>query len=214
MVAMVLSPLDLGTAPIAASDGDLQEAGDRRRTRNELKRSGGSRPGGFVASRGMGKKAARTPLRQSRSRRQLSCGQIKPRGGRGGRVLTGRRELSSVRTEQQSRTGLRHRRRVLLLTSRYDDQRVIRQWPLQRQRLGCRCRHPGGALLGRGQDHRHGFGMHRSHLGIRLRGQETEQMGRDLTLFQLPHAGPPRHLHPGEARQRHDTEHGSVRGAA
>src|SRR4051794_34508385 len=43
----------LGTAPIAASDGDLQAAGDRRRTRHEPEHSGGWRPGGFLASRGM-----------------------------------------------------------------------------------------------------------------------------------------------------------------
>src|SRR3954447_19309213 len=52
MVAMVLSPVSRDRAH-RGLDGDLQAAGDRRRTRHEPEQSGGWRPGGFLGSRGM-----------------------------------------------------------------------------------------------------------------------------------------------------------------
>ena len=48
--------------------------------------------------------------------------------------------------------------------------------------LAHRRRHPGVALFQRGQDDGHCLGMHRPDLGIRLRGQEAEQVGSHLAL--------------------------------
>lgn len=113
----------LGSRDRACGGMRLRSAG--RLTLSELKRSedGGHTTLSLRKEWRMrkGKTVARPPLRQSRSSCQPSCGQIKPRGGSGGRVLAGRREVNGARSEQQSRTGLRGwRRRVLLFTARHD----------------------------------------------------------------------------------------------
>ena len=56
----------------------------------------------------------------------------------------------------------------LVLATRHDLQRIIRQWPLQRLRLFPRRAHPDIALFVRRQDHRHGLRMDRLDDCVRL----------------------------------------------
>jgi len=79
---------------------------------------------------------------------------------------------------------------VFLLAPCDDAQRAIRQRTLQLQRLRRRRRQPSLDRLRRGQDHRHGLGTDGGDLGVRLGGQEGEDVVRCLALPHLPHRGP------------------------
>src|ERR1700688_3952729 len=80
--------------------------------------------------------------------------------------------------------------RIVLAAGSNDPQRAVWKRTLQHPRLVPRRPEPDFVLLGRRQDDRHGLGMHLPHLGVRLAGQEREDVGGDLAFLRLSDGGP------------------------
>jgi hypothetical protein len=66
----------------------------------------------------------------------------------------------------------------------------IRQFALQAACFGPGGRKPVIDVRGLGEDHRHGLGMHGGNFGVRLGGEEAEQVAGDFAFRQLAGAGP------------------------
>lgn len=79
---------------------------------------------------------------------------------------------------------------VILAAGCHKLQRAVGKWPLQHLGLVPWRPEPDVMFFGCGQDDRHRLRVNAADFGVRLAGQETEDVGSDLAFFGLPDAGP------------------------